>query len=577
MKKEIKFSFEEHNYECILEATDKETIKILIKEDSLQKFKKTLNLKEIYEQIRAFKEYSMEEFFSALDELGKDNITLSKSSDRYYLDLTFKVLKKEKHLKLEINEVLISKDEIIQDLLKRCLNNKKRIENLIKEIDSLKYPKEVIQTATDYFDKGMKFGDEGKFEEALDCFNRAIETYPKNHRFFANRSLICFLLSQFNEALEDAEKAISLNPENSKAYFNKGKALEGLRRNKEALEAYNLGLEKDKNNESLIKAKKELELSNNFKISNIKNRSQEDKNLGKIISLLILKDGRISVGHKSLSESNRETGIDIYGQIMYNRIMFIKGLGPYQTELKDGKLAIGSTNLLSIVKLNKTTYDVLQNIKTKQIGKTIELYNGFLANNNEYFIYFYKKNGDEYSLFQTCEPRTNEMCVLINEGKPNELVIYDPSFKKYELQFFDYESKKVVKSLNINKIDFKFSLKLSDNIIAIPFFSEDSEYGHKILLVDTIKREIIKNFEINKVIKKGDIHLMTLLDEKTMLLGYSENLEDHVLQYNIINGDLELIDESKTIEAGSNYLIVKLSGGRLFITADVHGWIFVQS
>ena len=44
----------------------------------------------------------MEEFFSALDELGKDNITLSKSSDRYYLDLTFKVLKKEKHLKLDV-------------------------------------------------------------------------------------------------------------------------------------------------------------------------------------------------------------------------------------------------------------------------------------------------------------------------------------------------------------------------------------------------------------------------------------------------------------------------------------------
>ena len=68
----------------------------------------------------------------------------------------------------------------------------------------------------------MKFGDEGKFEEALDCFNRAIETYPKNHRFFANRSLICFLLSQFSEALENAEKAISLNPENSKAYFKRG-------------------------------------------------------------------------------------------------------------------------------------------------------------------------------------------------------------------------------------------------------------------------------------------------------------------------------------------------------------------
>ena len=63
MEKQIKFSFEEHNYDCILESTDKKNIKILIKEDSLPKFSKTINLNEIYEQIRAFKEYSMEEFF----------------------------------------------------------------------------------------------------------------------------------------------------------------------------------------------------------------------------------------------------------------------------------------------------------------------------------------------------------------------------------------------------------------------------------------------------------------------------------------------------------------------------------
>jgi hypothetical protein len=102
MKKEIKFSFEEHNYVCILEPANKENIKIVIKEDDLPKFNRDLNLKEIYEQIRAFNEYSIEEFFSALEELAKDNINMSKSSDKYYLDFTFKVLKKEKHLKLEI-------------------------------------------------------------------------------------------------------------------------------------------------------------------------------------------------------------------------------------------------------------------------------------------------------------------------------------------------------------------------------------------------------------------------------------------------------------------------------------------
>ena len=261
MKKEIKFSFEEYNYDCILESTDKENIKISIKEDSLPKFSKTINLNEIYEQIRAFKEYSMEEFFSALDELGKDKITMSKSSDKYYLEFTFKVLKKEKLLKLEMNEISTSKEEIIQDLLKRCLNNKKRIANLEKEINILKYPKEVIETADNYFNKGIELGKEGKSEEALDYFNKAIKTYPNDSRFYSNRSLTFIFLSKFNEALEDAEKSISLNPEKVFAYYYKGKALEGLKRNKEALDAYKLGLEKDKNNEALIQAIKELKLN----------------------------------------------------------------------------------------------------------------------------------------------------------------------------------------------------------------------------------------------------------------------------------------------------------------------------
>jgi len=576
MKKEIKFSFEESNYECILEVIDKENIKILIKEDTLPKFSKELNLKEIYEQIRAFNEYSMEEFFSALDEITKDNITMSKSSDKYYLDFTFKVLKKEKHLKLEINEISISKEEIIQDLLKRCLNNKKRIENLEKEIVILKYPKEVIETANNNFKKGTELGKEGKFEEALEYLNKAIETYPYDDRFYSNRSLTCFLLSQFNEALEDAEKGISLNPDKVFSYYYKGKAFEGLRRNKEALDTYKLGLEKDKNDESLINSIKELELNINFKVSNIKKRSLKIECTGKIDSLLLLKDGRISIGHMK----NEEAGIDIYGQIIYNKIMFIKGLGPYQTELKDGKLLIGSTHFLNIVKLNKTTYDVLQNIKTGEITNTIELYNGLLANYNEYYIFFYKKNDDEYSLLQNYEPSKDNKCGLIIEGKPNELVIYlfNHSEKKYELNFFDYENKKVVKSLNINEIERECSLKLSENMIAFPFYSEDNEYGWAILLVDYIKREKIKIFEIKKVIPKYDFKVMTLIDEKTMLLGYSDrNMDKHVLQYNIVNDDLELIDETETIKISAYTKIVKLSGGRLITTDHFDGVIFVHN
>ena len=49
-----------------------------------------------------------------------------------------------------------------------------------------------------------------------------------------------------------------MNPEKVFSYYYKGKALEWLKRNKEALDTYKLGLENDKNNEALIQAINEL-------------------------------------------------------------------------------------------------------------------------------------------------------------------------------------------------------------------------------------------------------------------------------------------------------------------------------
>ena len=137
----------------------------------------------------------------------------------------------------------------------------------------------------------------------------------------------------------------------------------------------------------------------------------------------------------------------------------------------------------------------------------------------------------------------------------------------------------MVKSLNINNIiESDCSLKQSDNIIAFPIFSKDDEYGWKILLVDFIKREIIKIFEIKKVIPELDFKVMTLIDEKTMLLGYwDRNMEENTLQYKIVNDDLEFIDETKTIKIGHYSRIEKLSGGRLITTDYFDGKIFVHS
>ena len=578
MKKEIKFSFEEHNYQCLLEAKDKEIIKIEIIEAEIPKFNQQLSLKEIYEQIRAFKEYSMEEFFSALDELTKDNISLEKSSDKYYLDFAFKILKKEKHLKIEIKELSISKEDIIQNLTKKIFNNKKRIENLINEIEKLKYSEEIIKIANDWKEKGNKFTKEGKYKEAMECYTKAIENYPKDPIFFTNRSLMHYNLSEFDEALEDAEKAILIKPDNAKAYLRKGKALEEKGKNKEALDAYKLGLEKDKNNEQLIQAIKELESDKNFKISNIKNVAMIDDYQGELRSLLLLKDGRISAGHLHSKHSDhpnsRETGIDIYGTVTFNRIMFIKGLGPYQTELKNGNLLIQSSNYFSIVKLEKTSYEILQNIQAKmKIFDTIELSNSFLSNHCDN-IYFYKKEGDKFYFDHEYDP--NSISRIIIEGRPNELISYNYDAKTSELAFYDYEKRKVIKTINV-KISNNFALKLSNNIIAFSAYNENNnEYG--ILLIDFIKREIIKTITINKQIPELDLHVMTLIDEKTMLIGYrNRNYDSIMLQFDVNGDNLELIDETRGINVGHESKIVKLSKGRLVTTEYYHGKLFVYS
>jgi len=94
----------------------------------------------------------------------------------------------------------------------------------------------------------------------------------------------------------------------------------------------------------------------------------------------------------------RETGIDIYEIDNFQKVMFIKGKGPYQTELKNGNLLACSETSFDIIKLGKTSYDILQIISIgDNVTNTIELSNGCLVNEHFHTIYFYKKIDEKYS------------------------------------------------------------------------------------------------------------------------------------------------------------------------------------
>ena len=268
MKKAFELDFDGVNYKCSLEEENKENINIEIKNGDFSKFNGKISLKDIYNQIPAFDEYTMEEFFSAAGDLTKDKIKLSKSSEnKYELDLAFKVLKKEKHLIIQLSAVIIPEDEMINRIVKILENNDKKIEQLEKELSQLKKefhidnkPKKEIdvKSANEWKEKGNALVKEQKYKEALDCYSKSIEYNPNEPILYSNRSAMYLNLSQYDLALKDAEKAIELKPDYVKPYLRKGKALEGLNKKKEALAVYELGLEKDKNDAQLKQAVNEL-------------------------------------------------------------------------------------------------------------------------------------------------------------------------------------------------------------------------------------------------------------------------------------------------------------------------------
>ena len=105
-----------------------------IYQDDFLNFEGKLSLKELYSQIPAFDEYSMEEIFNVLNDIEKDKFEIINSSNQLKLKIMIKVIKKLKELSIILEPKSQSKSEIIQNLLSLVIKNKKRLDILEKKI-----------------------------------------------------------------------------------------------------------------------------------------------------------------------------------------------------------------------------------------------------------------------------------------------------------------------------------------------------------------------------------------------------------------------------------------------------------
>jgi tetratricopeptide (TPR) repeat protein len=94
-----------------------------------------------------------------------------------------------------------------------------------------------------WFNKGNSLGSLGRFEEAIKCHDKALEINPKHPMGWNNKGVSLQDLGRFDEAIECFDKALEINPRNADAWSNKGVSLADLGRFDEAIECCDKALE----------------------------------------------------------------------------------------------------------------------------------------------------------------------------------------------------------------------------------------------------------------------------------------------------------------------------------------------
>jgi len=60
--------------------------------------------------------------------------------------------------------------------------------------------------------KGVSFLEDGKYEEALDCFEKILTSNPDNPDIWNKKGVVLRSLGRYDEAIESFNKALEISP-----------------------------------------------------------------------------------------------------------------------------------------------------------------------------------------------------------------------------------------------------------------------------------------------------------------------------------------------------------------------------
>ena len=171
----------------------------------------------------------------------------------------FKLRHDTVHTVLSVNEEIDKYHTLIEDMIKRVLNNVYSgdgyfylsrgnvSQNFESHSDAIKYYDKAIESKPDddflYAAKGIVLAELGCRKEAIQCFDKAIESKPDDAFAYSHKGRVLAKLGHYGEAIQCFDKVINLKPDSGFAYTNKGVSLAVLRRYKEAIRCFDKAIE----------------------------------------------------------------------------------------------------------------------------------------------------------------------------------------------------------------------------------------------------------------------------------------------------------------------------------------------
>ena len=113
-------------------------------------------------------------------------------------------------------------------------------------------PSYSLSTREDFFRNALELSSSGKFNLALQEWNRYLNSYPNDAAGLSNRGNVKLVIGDVEGSIDDQDKAISLNPSEIDPYINRGIAKEALGLWSQAKKDYMFVISKDNKNFSAL-------------------------------------------------------------------------------------------------------------------------------------------------------------------------------------------------------------------------------------------------------------------------------------------------------------------------------------